>query len=94
MVSSSIVFGIYCGSPAVSASLPSHKAHMTALHLAQKEVTTISAELGLQQALIRRLQKSTKFDVLPDDLLILYRKNAKQNWTGPSKVTGIDQKWY
>ena len=89
LVPSLLVFGVP-RFPSSSSSHPKQSERMRALTMARLEMETITAELRIQQALLKNIPPASKTVLVlkPGQEVLVYREKQNPHWTGPFKITG------
>lgn len=85
LVPSLLVFGILSRFPPTSSRLPSHEERMEAMEIARLEMTNITAQVRLQQALRTKLPPATHYHVDPGDEGFVHSE-PEGKWRGPFQV--------
>lgn len=78
LVPSKLVYGVDPSLPVANAHLPSQRERMAALETAKREMATITAKLRIPQALRSKLPPATQYDIIPGDIVLVYRKMEKE----------------
>ena len=89
LVPSLLVFGILSRFPSSSSSYPKQSERMRAITMARLEMETITAELCIQQALLKNLPPASKLVLQSGQKVLVYREKENPHWTGPFKIVRL-----
>lgn len=74
---STLVYGIKPAYPVVNARLPTQRKRTAAFEMSKREMTTATAETSIKQALRSKLPPAARYDIMPGDDVLVYRKKGK-----------------
>lgn len=91
LVPSLLVFGCLPRFPSTTSNLPEQKQRIHTLYETKKEMASITSELRIQNALLKRVPRNSNLILEPGDMVRVFRETNRK-YMGPFPVIRVDEK--